>query len=125
MADDTIATEWQLLHANNPSIGAFAVCHGPKVIWQTDNWDLVPFASDIVWGAESQAPSITVSGVSYERVDSAEDYYLGLAEGSGGWLLISRMEVDKWVVCWAAREAVGDLALVDVAKTATNLIGAI
>jgi hypothetical protein len=123
--DDLISTEWQLLYAFNPHVQAFGVCRGTQVLWQTTNWDLVGAVSDIVKAPQMASPSVKVNKVDYSRVASTQESYIGTANKNRGHLIIYRIENDSWVVAWVAPEATPELTKIDVARTATKLIGLI
>ncbi len=121
--EDVIATEWQLLYANNPKIQHFGVCKGEEILWQTNNWNLVKAVKDILAAPKTAASTLSVDNVTYHRVASSEDFYIGAAEKNKGHIIICRIENISWVIARAINESVPELAKIDVARAAIKLIG--
>ncbi len=121
--DSVISHAWEQLYANNSKIQAFAVCRGSTVIWQTSNWDLVPVAEEIVQAPQDAAPYVTINMVKYMRVMSGPDFYVSTAEGGQGHFMMSLVEGNLWLVAWATADAIPELAVVDLGRTALSLIG--
>ncbi len=123
--EDVIGTEWQLLYANNPKVQAFGVCKGDKVLWQTSNWNLVDAIDEIAGAPKNASSKVKIGRVEYQRVTSNKDSFLGAAKKNKGYLVIVRIEDNAWVVAEVGADAVPELAKIDVARTAVNLIGLI
>jgi len=123
--DDVIATEWQLLYANNPLIQNFGVCKGNEVLWQTNNWNLVNDVENISSASKTAASTLTVDKTTYQRVSSSEVDYIGTSDKNKGHIVICRIELNAWVVARISHESVAELAKIDVARTAIKLIGLI
>ncbi len=123
--EDVITTEWQLLYANNPAIQYFGVCKGTEVIWQTNNWNLVKDVENIVSASKTAASTLSVNKITYHRISSSEDEYIGTAEKKKGHIILYRIESNSWVIARVENTSVAELAKIDVARTAINLIGLI
>jgi hypothetical protein len=121
----TIDEEWKILYKNNPKIQAFAVCKSSEVIWMTSNWNIVPDLENIVNAPENDSPAISVGGVVYHRIDSTPDSYIASSENKQGHLLIYLIELKIWAVAWATSNAIPELAITDLAITATKLKGSV
>ena len=121
----TIDEEWKNLYTHNPKIQAFAVCKSSEVVWMTSNWNVVPDLDNIVNAPENESPSVTVGGVVYHRVESTPDSYIASSENNQGHLLIYLIELKIWAVAWAATDAIPELAITDLAMTATKLKGSV
>ncbi|MBD3406029.1 MAG: hypothetical protein GF411_07895 [Candidatus Lokiarchaeota archaeon] len=121
--DDIINQEWQYLYSYNPKIKAFCVCKGSEVIWQTSNWDLVSDAPTIIRAPRESAQKVVVNGVTYNRVDSNAERYIASATGDQGHLIVALIELDNWAIAWATSDAVPELAGIDLAYSAIQLVG--
>jgi hypothetical protein len=119
----TIGEEWNRLYTNNPKIQAFAVCKPSEVIWMTSNWNIVPDLKNIVNAPLNDAPSVTVNEVVYSKVDSTTESYIASSADKQGHLLIYLIELKTWAVAWATHDSIPELAITDLAMTATKLKG--
>jgi hypothetical protein len=61
-----------------------------------------------------------VGGVTYKRVASGQDFFIGNAGGKGH-LLMVKINDKGWAVAWAESTSVPELALIDLKKTAIHL----
>jgi len=120
--DMTIDNEWKLLYSHNPKIQAFAVLKNGEIIWQTSNWDCVPAAAALTDAPVSARESVEIGGVNYKRVKSSQESYIATADQDQGHLLMSRVEVGIWLIGWATYDSIPDLALIDLSKTAVQLM---
>ena len=121
----TINEEWDYLFTHNPKIQAFAVFTPSEVIWMTSNWNIVPDLENIVNATLNDSPSIVVSGVAYNKVDSTPESYIASSENNQGHLLVYLIELKTWVVAWATPDSIPELAITDLAMTATKLKGSV
>jgi hypothetical protein len=117
-----IGHEWNILFANNPKLHAFAVAKEGKVIWQTDNWDLVDEIENILKAADKDEKKLTTGGVTYERVTSTDDSYIASSDGKGHLILVL-IDEHSWAIAFAAPTAVPELAIIDVRKTVIQIRG--
>jgi hypothetical protein len=121
----TIDEEWEQLYTHNPKIQAFAVCNPSEVIWMTSNWNIIPDLENIVNAPLTEAPSVTVNGVVYYRVDSTPESYVASSETNQGHLLIYLVELKTWAVAWTTTDSIPELTITDLAITATRLKGSV
>jgi hypothetical protein len=118
--ESAISRQWYQLYENNPKIQAFAIIKGNEIVWQTNNWSLLEDITQIV-NAQNEAPAkISVGGVSYKRVVSGQDSFIGSA-GAKGHLLMVRINDKGWAVAWAESTSVPELALIDLIKATIHL----
>ena len=120
--DMTIDNEWKLLYSHNPKIQAFAILKDAKIIWQTSNWDLVSVSIELANAPGSAAPSVTINAVQYNRIKSSPQSYIATADKNQGHLLMAEVEKDTWAVAWATADSVPELTLVDLSKSAIQLM---
>ena len=121
--EDVISTEWQLLYANNPKIQYFGVISNGDVVWQTNNWNLVKDVDQIITSLRVLDSEISIGKVSYTRIQSSSDYYLGISEKNHDHVIICRVNDKSWVIARSSSDSVPELARIDVARTAIKLIG--
>ncbi len=119
--EDPIAQAWSDLYTSNPKIKAFALLKGSSVTWQTSNWNLVNEADVLSSILKSPADTLRIGDVEYHRVHVDDTSFVATADGDGGHLLMSLIDVGTWLVAWAAPEADPELAQIDLAKTALDL----
>ena len=119
----TIGNEWVQLYSNNPKIQAFAISKDGAIVWQTDNWDLVEDANEIVKAIKDGKSKITVGGLKYKQVSSDENSYLASADNDQGHLFIVRIDENALAIAFAIHSAVPELSVIDVKKTAVALKG--
>ncbi|MHA2378281.1 MAG: hypothetical protein ACXADO_03480 [Candidatus Thorarchaeota archaeon] len=121
--DATIDNEWRMLYANNPKIQAFAVLKDGAVVWVTENFHgLVDSAADLTEAPISTKERIEINSVVYRRVISSPETYVATANNSQGHLLMAQVEGRIWVVAWATPDSVPELAILDLSKTAIQLL---
>ncbi|MFW9967950.1 MAG: hypothetical protein ACFFEA_12425 [Candidatus Thorarchaeota archaeon] len=120
--DITIDNEWNLLYSYNPKIQAFAILKNGEIIWQTSNWDCVPAVAELSDAPASARESVEVGGVKYKRVTSSKESYVATADKNQGHLLMSRIEVGIWVIAWATSDSIPELTLIDLSRTAVQLM---
>ncbi len=120
--DQTISNEWNLLYANNPKIQAFAVLKEGEIVWQTSNWNLVDVAADLAEAPTAEKGSIEIGGVKYTTVSSSSDTFVATAGKEQGHLLMSLVEGSIWLIAWATPDSIPELTIVDLGKTAIQLI---
>ena len=121
--EDVISTEWQLLYANNPKIQYFGVISSGEVVWQTNNWNLVKDVDEIITALRVLNSEISIDKVRYTRIQSNSNYYLGISEKNNEHVIICRVDDKSWVIARSSSDSVPELARIDVARTATKLIG--
>ncbi|MFQ5834134.1 MAG: hypothetical protein ACE5H4_15625 [Candidatus Thorarchaeota archaeon] len=121
--DQTIENEWNLLYANNPKIQAFAVLKDGEIIWVTQNWGgIVDAAADLAEAPTAEKGSIEIGGVKYKTVSSSSDTLVATAGKEQGHLLMALVEGNIWLIAWATSDSVPELTIVDLGKTAIQLI---
>jgi hypothetical protein len=118
--ESAISRQWYQLYENNPKIQAFAIIKGTDIIWQTNNWNLVEDIKQIVNALKDAPNKIPVGGVTYKRVASDQNSFVGNA-GDKGLLLMVKINDTGWAVAWAESTSVPELALIDLKKTAVHL----
>ena len=123
--NDVISTEWQLLYANNPKIQYFGVISSGEVVWQTNNWNLVKDVEQILTALKTSASELSIDKINYTRIQSNEDYYLGVSDKNHEHVIICRVDDKSWVVARSLSDSVPELARIDVTRTAIKLIGAL
>jgi hypothetical protein len=121
--ESAISRQWYQLYENNPKLQAFAVAKDGGIVWQTNNWDLLDDIKSILEAPKNASGSVTVSGVKYKRVRSAQDFYIGSADSDKGHLLVVKINDTSWAIAWAESSAVPELTIIDVTKTAIHLKG--
>ena len=121
--DTTIDNEWKLLYSHNPKIQAFAIMKNREIIWVTSNWGNLVEATEFLADASSSGlPDISVGGVTYKLVAADDHSYIATAENNQGHLLMALVEDDIWAIAWATPDSVPELAIVDLAKSAIQLM---
>ncbi|NHI83876.1 MAG: hypothetical protein EAX81_06215 [Candidatus Thorarchaeota archaeon] len=121
--DMTIDNEWKLLYSHNPKIQAFAIMKNGEIIWVTRNWNnLVDATESLATASSSGASSISVGGVTYRLVAADDESYIATADKDQGHLLMALVEDDTWAIAWATPDSVPELTIVDLAKTAIQLM---
>jgi hypothetical protein len=119
--ESAISRQWYQLYENNPRIQAFAVAKEGEIVWQTENWNLIDTINSIIEAPQKAAGKITVGGVKYKRVRSAQDFYIGSSGSDEGHILIVKINDSSWAVAWAEQAAVPELAIIDMTKAAIHL----
>ena len=120
-----IEEAWNLLYEANPKIQALAVCKGTEIIWQTQNWNLVNEASELMDAPINASESITINRVEYHRVTSSVEAYLASSKEDKGHFLMAKVGGSTWLMAWLTSDAVPELAMVDLSYTALRLSGAL
>lgn len=121
--DMTIDNEWKLLYSHNPKIQAFAIMKNREIVWVTTNWsNLVEATESLATASSSGAAAISVGGVTYKLVAADDRSYIATADKGQGHLLMALVEDDIWAIAWATPDSVPELTIVDLAKTAIQLM---
>ncbi|MDF1538765.1 MAG: hypothetical protein P1Q69_07670 [Candidatus Thorarchaeota archaeon] len=111
----SISDTWTYLYSNNPKIQAFAVSEDSKIIWQTDNWNLVGDIETIVETCAIGGPSVTISGVAYKTIHSTEDSYYASSDDKGHFLMVRvEKQTNSWLLAWTLPDSIPDLTLIDL-----------
>ena len=116
-----IDATWDALYEANPKIQALAVWKETEIIWQTQNWNLVDIAEELIKAPEISAQSVTVSGVVYHLIASTTEAYLASAKGDKGHFIMVKAANSIWLMAWLKSDAVPELALIDLTYAALNL----
>ena len=116
---------WNMLYEANPKIQSLAVCKGIEIVWQTQNWDLVNEASELMNAPANAFSSVKISGVEYHRVTSSVDAYAASSKTDKGHFLMTKVEGTTWLMAWVTSDAVPELAMIDLSYTAIKLSGAL
>lgn len=123
--ESAISQQWYQLYENNPKIQAFAVAKGEKIVWQTENWNLLEDVKLLIDAPKSAASKIIVGGIKYKRVASTQDSYIASAGDDKGHLLMARIDERSWIIAWSEDSSIPELAIVDLTKTAIHLKGTV
>ncbi|MFW9850176.1 MAG: hypothetical protein ACFFF4_13650 [Candidatus Thorarchaeota archaeon] len=117
-----ISEIWSTLYSHNPKLQAFAVSEDSKIIWQTDNWNLVDSIDEILDVVTANKSKLKVSGVTYKTVRTTEESLVASSDGSGHLLMAkAKHKNDTWVIAWATSDSDTDLAIIDLMYTATKM----
>jgi hypothetical protein len=119
--ESAIGRQWYQLYENNSKLQAFAVIKDSEVVWQTENWNLVDDASDLLKAQKSASSKVSAAGKKYKRVTSNEDSYVATASKEKGHLLMARINANSWAIALAEASSVPELAIVDLMRTALIL----
>lgn len=119
--ESAIGRQWYQLYENNQKLQAFAIIKNSEVIWQTENWNLVDDAEDLLKAQDSAGSKVSAGGNKYKRVTGTENSYVATADKEGGHLLMARIDRNSWAVARAEASSVPELALVDLMRTAIIL----
>ncbi|MFW9845762.1 MAG: hypothetical protein ACFFD6_03355 [Candidatus Thorarchaeota archaeon] len=121
--DLTIDNEWKMLYSHNPKIQAFAILKNGEIIWVTSNWNnIVDAVSELLDAPKSARDSVTIGGVEYRRVNSTQESYIATADKGQGHLLMALVENGIWAIAWATHDSVPDLTILDLTKSAIQLM---
>ena len=121
--ESAISRQWYQLYENNPKLQAFAVAKDNEIVWQTENWNLLEDIDSILKAPEKASGKVSVGGLTYKRVKSEKDYYIGTAGSDEGHLLVVKINDSSWAIAWAESSAVPELAIIDLTKAAIHLKG--
>jgi hypothetical protein len=118
----TISEIWSNLYSNNSKLQAFAVSEDSKIIWQTDNWNLVDSIEEILDICCNNKPKMKVAGVTYITIQSKDDSFIASSDKKGHFLMAKASHLsDTWIMAWAASDSDPELAIVDLMYAATKM----
>jgi hypothetical protein len=124
MGDPVMDAYTKAYNDSGKTIQAFGVVTGSgQVLWQSDNWDLSADAKGLVSAVTSRAASVVQNQVKYSTLRTSPESLVARNTGGNGTLVLAKIEGDKWVVAWAAKEAAPDGIYVDVDRAAKFLKG--
>ena len=108
-------------------VQAFGVItEGGQVLWQSNNWDLTSDAGGLIAAIKSRSPSVTQNNVKYSTMRSTPESLVARNMQGNGFLIMAKIEGEKWVVAWGAPDATEpDRIYVDVDRAAKTLKGKI
>ena len=127
MSGDAVSDAYtNAYNASGQMIQAFGVIKADgSVLWQSNNWDLSGDAQSLVAAVAGKATSIIQNQVKYTTLRTSPESLVAKNIAGSGFLVLARIEADKWVVAWAAAEAAPDGIYVDVDRAAKSLKGKI
>lgn len=116
----SISEMWTDLYSHNSKIQAFAVLEDNRIVWQTDNWNIVGDVDSLLGAISLGKEGLKVGGVYYHTVKSSHDDYISTAADKKGHLLMARVRDNLWFIAWAAPDSVPDLAIIDLKYAASK-----
>ena len=127
MSSDPVMDAYtQAYNASGQMIQAFGVLKTDgSVLWQSNNWDLAADAQSLIAGATSKATSIVQNQVKYTTLRTSPESLVAKNIAGSGFLILAKIDGDKWVIAWAAAEAAADGVYIDVDRAAKSLKGKI
>jgi hypothetical protein len=126
MSDPVLDAYTKAYNDSGKMIQAFGVITGDgQVLWQSENWDLSAEAKTLVSAVTSRAASVMQNEVKYSTLRTSPESLVARNTGGNGTLVLAKIEGDKWVVAWAAKEAAPDGIYVDIDRAAKSLKGKI
>jgi hypothetical protein len=121
--ESAISRQWYQLYENNPKIQAFAVAKDGVIVWQTENWNLLEDIKSIIEAPQKASGKVSAGGVTYKRIKSARDYFIGSSGSNDGHLLVVKINDSSWAIAWVESSAVPELTIIDITKAAIHLKG--
>jgi len=124
MSDPVLDAYTKAYNDSGKMIQAFGVITGDgQVLWQSENWDLSAEAKSLVSAVTSRAASVIQNEVKYSTLRTSPESLVARNTSGNGTLVLAKIEGDKWVVAWAAKEAAPDGIYVDIDRAAKSLKG--
>ncbi|MCK5152361.1 MAG: hypothetical protein KAQ65_10985 [Candidatus Thorarchaeota archaeon] len=120
----SISEIWSNLYSNNSKLQAFAVVENSKIVWQTDNWNLVDAVDHIMDVCTNAKKSLKVADVIYTTVRASEDSYIASSSDNQGHILMAQIHHNNgiWLMAWATADSDPDLAIIDLLYAATKMV---
>ena len=120
----SISEIWSNLYSNNSKLQAFAVVENSKIVWQTDNWNLVDAVDHIMDVCTNAKKSLKVANVTYTTVRTSEDSYIASSSDNNGHFLMAQThhKNEIWLMAWATADSDPDLAIIDLLYAATKMV---
>ena len=119
----SISEIWSNLYSNNSKLQAFAVVENSKIVWQTDNWNLVDAVEHIMDVCTNAKNSLKVADIGYTTVRASEDSYIASSSDNKGHFLMARTHQNHeiWLMVWATADSNPELAIIDLMYAATKM----
>ncbi|MHA1905908.1 MAG: hypothetical protein ACW98Y_01320 [Candidatus Thorarchaeota archaeon] len=118
----SISEIWSNLYSNNSKLQAFAVSEDSKIIWQTDNWNLVDSIEKILDICCNNKSKMKVAGVTYKTIRSTDDSFIASSDKKGHILMAKAHHLNEiWLMAWANSESDPELAIIDLLYAATKM----
>ncbi len=124
MSISEITEIWSNLYSNNSKLQAFAVAENSKIVWQTDNWNLVDSIEHIMDVCTNAKKSLKVAGVTYNTVRASEDLFFASSPDKKGHFLMAQtyQRNGTWLMSWATADSDPELAIIDLMYAATKMV---
>jgi hypothetical protein len=116
----SISEIWTELYSHNSKIQAFAVLEDNRIVWQTDNWNIVSDVDALLGAISLGKEDLTVGGVHYSTVASSHDDYVSTSPDKKGHLLMARVRDNLWYVAWATPDSIPSLTIIDLKYAASR-----
>ncbi|MFW9918685.1 MAG: hypothetical protein ACFFED_03745 [Candidatus Thorarchaeota archaeon] len=92
-----------------------------KIVWQTDNWNLVDSVSSLLEGVTKRAGTIEVSNIPYQIGEATGDSLIATSTEGKGHVLMAKTKNDAWFVAWATPDSISDLTIIDLKYAASKV----
>ena len=106
---------------HNNKIQAFAVMDDGKIIWQTDNWNLVKEVDDLMESITKTEKEIIIAKTSYKVIERTEESLIASSSEEKGHILMACTKQNSWLIAWATQDSIPDLAIIDLKYAASKL----
>ena len=120
----SISEIWSNLYSNNSKLQAFAVVENSKIVWQTDNWNLVDDVEHIMDVCTNAKKSLKVAEVAYTTIRASEDSYIASSSNDKGHFLMAQTHHKSgiWLMAWATADSDPELTIIDLMYAATKMV---
>jgi hypothetical protein len=118
-----ISELWSYLYSNNSKLQAFAVSEDSKIVWQTDNWNLVDSIEEILEACITNRSKIEVAGVKFTTMHASDKNFIA-SSGEKGHFLMAKVDhrTNTWLMVWSAADSDPELAIIDLKYAATKML---
>lgn len=110
------------LQARNPNVTAIAILTlDGKVMYQTNNWNVVADAPNLISAWREKAPSILVQGIKYSTLSSTDERLVATNVSGMGHIIMATARYRALLMAYVTPQGDTQGSYVDVSRAAAQL----
>jgi hypothetical protein len=112
----------QQLQAKNPNVTAVAILTlDGQVMYQTDNWNVVPDAPNLISAWREKQPSILVQGIKYSTLSATDERLVATNVSGMGHIIMATARYRALLMAYVTPQGDTQGSYVDVSRAAAQL----
>jgi hypothetical protein len=110
------------LQGKNPNVTAIAILSlDGQVMWQTNNWNVVEDAPNLISAWKEKAPSIFVQGIKYSTLSATDERLVATNVSGMGHIIMATARYRALLMAYVTPQGDTQGSYVDVSRAASQL----